>query len=216
MVVDPICKMSLDPAQAAASVDVEGTRVYFCSEACRRRFVAELGSKVSAPISLHGADHACSKRVPFDATMAFVAAASGLLATAILLSFYFGALTLVSGWLFAVDQFAEYWPFIVTLAIGFGIQVGLFVYIRRAVHAAASGKVVAATGTTSGAAMVSCCTHYLVNLAPVLGATGLVSFIGQYQVELFWFGIAANLAGVGYMGRRLVSFTQGAQRHALP
>lgn len=212
MVVDPICKMSLDPAQAAASVDVEGTRVYFCSEACRRRFVADLGSRVSAvqPISPHGSDHVCSKHLPLDAAMAMVAAASGLLATAILLSFYFGVLTLVSGWLFAAEQFAVYWAFIVTLAVGFGIQVGLFVYIRRAVHAAASGKVVAATGTTSGAAMVSCCTHYLVNLAPVLGATGLASFIGQYQVELFWFGIAANLAGVGYMGRRLVAFTQGA------
>ena len=41
------------------------------------------------------------------------------------------------------------------------------------------GKVMVATGTTSGAAMVSCCTHYLVNLLPVLGATGLVSFVGR-------------------------------------
>ncbi|MDE2230430.1 MAG: hypothetical protein KGL11_15525 [Alphaproteobacteria bacterium] len=133
----------------------------------------------------------------------------GLLAVAILSSFYFGVLTLVSGGAFAVQQFDAYWPFIVALAIGFGIQVGLFVYLRRAVHAAASGKVVAATGTTSGAAMVSCCTHYLVNLLPALGATGLVSFVGEYQVGLFWFGLAANLAGIAYIGRRLFSFAHG-------
>jgi Cu+-exporting ATPase len=58
--------------------------------------------------------------------------------------------------------------------------------------------------------MLSCCTHYLVNLLPVLGATGLVSFVGAYQVELFWFGIASNLAGIAYIGRRVVSFVHGA------
>jgi len=58
--------------------------------------------------------------------------------------------------------------------------------------------------------MVSCCTHYLVNLLPVLGATGLVGFVGQYQAELFWFGIASNLAGVAYLGSRTYSIIKGA------
>ena len=66
-----------------------------------------------------------------------------------------------------------------------------------------------ATGTTSSVAMVSCCTHYLVNLLPVLGATGLMSIVGQYQIELFWFGIASNLAGIAYIGRRVVSLARG-------
>jgi Cu+-exporting ATPase len=139
-----------------------------------------------------------------------MAAGAGLTATVILLSLYFGVLTLVSGWSFTVQQFGAYSSFLVALAIGFGIQVGLFLYLRRAVEAAGSAKVMVATGTTSGAAMVSCCTHYLVNLLPVLGATGLISFVGQYQVELFWFGIASNLAGIGYIGRRVVSFAHGA------
>lgn len=134
--------------------------------------------------------------------------AIGVLAAAIMLGLYFGALTLVSGWGFTRDQFNAYWPFIVALAVGFGIQVGLFVYLRKAVHAVASGRVMAATGTTSGAAMISCCTHYLVNVLPALGATGVVSFVGQYQTELFWFGIAANLAGIAYIGSRVVSFTR--------
>ena len=153
---------------------------------------------------MHGHVHAWNPRA------SIVAGGSGVLVSAIMLSFYFGALTLVSGWDFTVQQFIEFWPFIVALAVGFGIQVGLFVYLRRAVHSAASGKVVAATGTTSGVAMVSCCSHYLVNLLPALGATGLVSLIGQYQTELFWFGIAANLAGIGYIGSRLVSFARAA------
>lgn len=127
-----------------------------------------------------------------------------------MLAVYFGVLTLVSGWSFTVQQFGDFWPYVVALAAGFGIQVGLFRYLRRTVHAAPSNKVMVATGTTSSAAMVSCCTHYLANLLPVLGATGLASFVGQYQVELFWFGIAANLAGMAYMIHRLISFTHGA------
>ena len=216
MVVDPICKMTLDPATAAATAEFEGTRVYFCSDACRRRFLANPNAYRPAASSPQASgDHACSvsgghASLRLNPAALGVPAVIGVLAAAILLSFYFGVLMLVSGWSFTLQQFDDYWPFIVALAIGFGIQVGLFVYLRRAIHSAASGKIVAATGATSGAAMVSCCTHYLVNLLPALGATGLVSFVGQYQVELFWFGLAANLAGIAYIGRRLVSFAHGA------
>lgn len=137
---------------------------------------------------------------------------AGTLALAILLAAYFGLLTLVSGWSFTVDQFSTYWYFIVPLAAGFGLQVGLFVHLRDLVHgAAASGTVVAASGTTSTAAMVSCCTHYLANIAPIVGAAGLVTFATQYQVELFWAGLGFNAAGVGYIGNKVYN---AAKEHA--
>ena len=138
--------------------------------------------------------------------LAGVAGAAGALG---LLAVYFGVLTLVSGWALARDQFGGYGPFIVALAVGFGVQVGLFAYLRPAARPA-SGPVVAVTGTASGTAMVSCCAHYLVNLLPILGATGLASLVGQYQVELFWVGLAANLAGIAYMGRRVAAFAAAA------
>ena len=59
----------------------------------------------------------------------------------------------------------------------------------------------AASGTTSTAAMISCCTHCPVNLAPVPGATGLVTFTTRYRVEFFWAGLAFNAAGIA--GNRL-------------
>ena len=215
MAVDPVCGMRLAAAAAVASVGSEGTRVYFCSDLCRRRFLADPAAYRTTSSHQTRRRHSCSAAVGHTSSQSTraalgVAAGAGLTAIAILLSFYFGVLTQVSGWSFTVQQFGGYWPFLVALAIGFGIQVGLFSYLRRAVHAAGSAKVMAATGTTSGAAMVSCCTHYLVNLLPVLGATGLVSFVGQYQVELFWFGIASNLAGIGYIGRRVAAFAHGA------
>jgi P-type Cu+ transporter len=138
------------------------------------------------------------------------AATGGLLASTGLLGAYLAILTLASGRQFAIEQFVEWWPFVLALTIGFGVQVGLFIYLVSVSGAAGSGKVVATTGVTSTVAMVSCCTHYLVNLLPVLGATGLVGFFGQYQAELFWFGIASNLAGVVYLGSRTYSIIKGA------
>jgi len=121
-----------------------------------------------------------------------------------LLAVYFGALTLVSGWAFTWQQFAEFWYFLVPLAAGFGLQVALFLKLREVVSRAnQAGAVIAASGTTSTAAMVSCCAHYLANAAPVLGATGLVAFAAQFQVELFWVGLAFNAAGIAYVGTKL-------------
>lgn len=138
----------------------------------------------------------------------------GMLAFALLLAIYFGALTLISGWKFTLDQFSEFWYYVVPLAAGFGLQVALFIRLRHVVHQSAgdASTVMAASGTTSTAAMISCCAHYLVNIAPVLGATGLVTFAAQYQVEFFWVGIAFNLAGIAFIGNRLWKATK---EHAL-
>ena len=127
----------------------------------------------------------------------------------VLLALYFGVLALVSGWSFTVDQFAEFWYYIVPLAAGFGVQVALFLKLREVVsRAKEAGAVIAASGATSTAAMISCCAHYLANVAPVLGATGLVAFAAQFQVELFWVGLAFNAAGIGYVGTKLWKATK--------
>lgn len=116
-----------------------------------------------------------------------------------LLLVYFVITSAVSGFSFAVSQFEKYWFFLITLALGFGVQVGLYNHLKQKVKV--SPGVVGATGATSTAAMVSCCSHYLVNLLPILGTVGIVTFISQYQIELFWVGIIFNLAGIVYMLR---------------
>jgi P-type Cu+ transporter len=132
--------------------------------------------------------------------------ARGVFASIALLAVYFGVLTLVSGWNFTVSQFAEFWPYIVALAVGFGAQIGLYFYLRQLstehhyAHCA-----VAASGTTSTVAMLACCTHYLTNVLPVLGATGLLTVVAQYQVEFFWLGLAFNIAGLLYVLRQVLA-----------
>jgi Cu+-exporting ATPase len=127
-----------------------------------------------------------------------------VLAFGIMLGLYFGVLTLVSGGDFTMRQFSQFWYFVLPLAAGFGVQIGFFVRLRQLVdQSKQSGTVIAASGTTSTAAMISCCAHYLANVAPVLGAAGLVAFAAQFQTELFWVGLLLNLAGIAYVGNRL-------------
>ncbi len=116
----------------------------------------------------------------------------------------------MSGWEFVRTQFAAFWYFVVTLTVGFGIQIGLYSYLRRITrHGDASGKVVTVSGTTSAGAMISCCAHYLTNILPVLGATGLVAVVAQYQVGFFRVGLAFNIAGMLYVGHKVIA----ASRH---
>lgn len=141
--------------------------------------------------------------------MAASPARFGMLAFGLLLAVYFGVLTLVSGWTFTVSQFFEFSYYIVPLDAGFGLQVALYTRLRQLLHGSKHARTVMATsGTTSTAAMISCCAHYLTNIAPVLGATGLIAFAAQYQVELFWVGIAFNAAGIAYIGSKLWNATK--------
>lgn len=132
----------------------------------------------------------------------------GVLAASILLLIYFAIVTLVSGWGFAQDQFRQFWYFVVTLAVGFGMQVGLYSYLKSSIKGGVSARVVATTGATSTAAMISCCAHYLVNLLPILGAVGIITVISQYQVQLFWVGLVFNFAGIAYMASKVYKFSK--------
>jgi YHS domain-containing protein len=40
MGLDPVCKMEVNPASAAAQSEFEGQTFYFCSEACKQKFDA--------------------------------------------------------------------------------------------------------------------------------------------------------------------------------
>ena len=139
-----------------------------------------------------------------------IAAAStlkGITAAALLLVVYFLIVSLVSGWTFAQAQFRQFWYFVTALALGFGTQVGLYSYLRSMIKDV-SPRIVATSGATSTAAMISCCTHYLVNILPILGTVGIITVISSYQVQLFWIGLAFNFAGIVYMANKVDRFSK--------
>lgn len=135
----------------------------------------------------------------------------GLVASSLLLAIYFTIVSLISGFNFAQDQFRQFWYFVVSLAAGFGIQIGLYTYLRQSIkhhNMAGTGKAVAVTGTTSTLAMISCCAHYLANIVPILGIAGFLTVVAQYQVQLFWVGLLFNLFGIIYVSSRIIKFKQ--------
>ncbi|KKQ67120.1 MAG: hypothetical protein US86_C0001G0047 [Candidatus Daviesbacteria bacterium GW2011_GWA2_38_24] len=131
----------------------------------------------------------------------------GIIAFSVLLSVYFLILTLISGWRFTWEQFTEFWYYILSLALGFGIQFSLYSYFKGVIKEQAGGQVLATTGATSTGAMISCCAHYLTNILPILGVTGIVTFISQYQVQFFWIGLFFNLLGIFYIGNKVLKIS---------
>lgn len=131
------------------------------------------------------------------------------IATTSLLLFYFVIVSAISGFKFALSQFGSYWYFLVSLAIGFGVQIGLYFYLKQLVknsNMTMSDKTVAVTGTTSTLAMISCCAHYLVNIVPILGIAGALSVIATYQIQIFWIGLAFNVFGIIFISNKIIKF----------
>ena len=144
--------------------------------------------------------------------------AAGASAFALLLGIYFTVLALLSGGAYAADQFGDFWHYIVPLAAGFGVQVGLFVRLRQVLtHAHHAGAVTAASGGTSTIAMLSCCAHYIANVAPTLAATGFITFAAEFQIAFFWVGMLFNIGGIAFVATRLRRATRShpaGARHA--
>ncbi len=105
-------------------------------------------------------------------------------------------------------QFVSFWYLIIGIVIGFGIQVGLWVYIKNCGHMYASGGVAGASGAMSGTAMLACCAHHLADVLPILGLSGAAIFLTQYQRPFLVLGLSINLLGIAYMLRILSKQTK--------
>ncbi|QQR54579.1 hypothetical protein IPG41_05300 [Candidatus Peregrinibacteria bacterium] len=137
----------------------------------------------------------------------------GGLGASLLLILFFSVVSLISGWDFAQNQFAQFWIYILPLALGFGLQVGLYAYLKMSIahHCpTGTGKALAVSGTSSTLAMISCCAHYLANIIPILGVSGFLTVIPEYQKELFLVGLAFNVFGLVYITKQILNFKKQA------
>lgn len=126
---------------------------------------------------------------------------AGVIGMLSLILFYWLILFVATGdWYHPVQQFIEYKYWISPLIIGFGIQMGLFWYIRSGLHLDGSAKGAVATGAaTSTVAMVACCAHHVVDLLPILGLSAAALFLTEYQTYFFALGIFSNIIGIVVM-----------------
>lgn len=122
----------------------------------------------------------------------------GLSASGILFAFYIIVASLLGGVSFALDNFAKMWYWMIPLIIGFGIQIGLFFYVKNEMHKKATAQAAASTGIST-TSMIACCAHHIADIAPFLGITALGLFLTKYQTTFLLAGILSNILGITYM-----------------
>jgi hypothetical protein len=128
----------------------------------------------------------------------------------LLILIYLGLIALAQDWTHALAQTASLWYWLVALAGGFGLQAGLFSFIRQGIQerkAAATGSV-AASGSVSAGSMAACCAHHLTDVLPLLGLSGAAIFLVRYQLFFIVVGVLSNIIGITIM-------LETIQRHGL-
>ncbi len=125
----------------------------------------------------------------------------GLLAAAALSGFYLGLLGSLQGAGHAWESLRRDAPFIVPLALGFGVQWGLFAQLWRVRRAGmrSSAAALSPGAGASGVSMVACCLHHAADALPALGLSGASAFLAQYRAPFLGLALAMNLGGVAWM-----------------
>lgn len=195
---DPVCDMEI-PETGTVLQEAYGGEVYsFCSSHCLHAFREN-------PAGFLGRE---TEKSPGGKGKAI---AYGIVGAGALVVVFFSIVTLSNGSLSsALEEFKRIWYWIALLAGGFGLQLGLFVYLKNVVHGGMAGATaeVAASGTISTGSMVACCSHALVNVLPILGVSAAAAFLARYQLPLLLLGVFSNLVGLTIMLGLL-------QRHSL-
>jgi hypothetical protein len=129
-----------------------------------------------------------------------------------LMLLYLALVTLAEGWNHALDLLSEDAWLIGPIMVGFGVQVGLYSYLKTALHVATrgTGVLAGAGGGTSTAAMVACCAHHITDVLPLLGLSAAATFLAEYRVPFMMVGLVTNLIGIG-----VISFLIIRQRRCL-
>lgn len=200
--VDGVINVEVRFAESYAKVQYDSQRIdeqAICSVLDEAGYSAHSSVPESTPSALTLPDGWLKHRLIWA-----VAAAMGVI------GFYLGLITLTANWANAVYQFGEYGGWVISLALGLGVQVGLFTHVRAvmagvSLKGAASGM--AASGGVSGVAMALCCSHYLAVILPAIGLpflSGAVAGLAEYQTVFFVIGVISNMLGIAYMLRLMV------------
>ena len=152
-------------------------------------FISGYESAQNDPENIKTVPRCCVKPAGFSNKRAYLL---GVLASLAVVGFYLGMNTLTSDWYFAKVQFSEYRWWIISLAIGLGVQVTLYTLFRayqRGKRKIAANSSMAASGGISAVAMMACCSHYIATVIPLLGVSFLsataVAGLAQYQPYFF-------------------------------
>lgn len=129
---------------------------------------------------------------------------SGVLGSLGLFGFYFLVMFLTTkSWEFPLSQFWELKFFMGPLMLGFGIQTGLWQYLRSGKLGRLGKGGLGTNAGVSGTAMVACCAHHLSDVLPAIAVSSLSFWLVNYQKPLLVVGMISNLTGILIMLRMI-------------
>ncbi len=130
---------------------------------------------------------------------------AGIAAGLLMVGVYLGILSILQSPGHAIEQLVSDGAWVGLVAVGFGVQMGLYSYLRLMIQAAKAvgATMMAGTGTgTSTLGMLACCAHHLTDIAPLVGLTGAsslsgaIGFFTEWKYAFIALGLVMNAIGI--------------------
>lgn len=129
---------------------------------------------------------------------------TGLAGAILLFALYLGIVSWAETPQHALEFFWQDRWIVLPIIIGFGVQVGLYVTLKKRLFVPVtsmgpSGALTGTSGATSTIAMVACCAHHITDVLPILGLTAAATFLAEYRTVFMIFGLGMTLVGISVM-----------------
>lgn len=123
---------------------------------------------------------------------------AGMLALTVI---YFGIVSLAESPSHALELFLEDRWIVLPIILGFGIQVTLYVILKKRLFipiadVGPSGALTGAGGGVSATAMVACCAHHVTDVLPLVGLTAAATFLAEYRLAFMLMGLGTTILGI--------------------
>ncbi len=129
---------------------------------------------------------------------------AGLAGGIFLFALYFGLVSWAESPRHAIEYFWQDRWIVIPIIIGFGVQIGLYVILKKRLFVPVpnprpSGALTGASGATSTLAMAACCAHHVTDVLPILGLTAAATLLAQYRTIFMLVGLGMTLVGISVM-----------------
>lgn len=119
----------------------------------------------------------------------------------VLTGIYFGIVSLAESPSHATELFLEDRWIVLPIILGFGIQVALYVILKKRLFlpvsdVGPSGALTGAGGGVSATAMVACCAHHVSDVLPLVGLTAAATFLAEYRLAFMFVGLGTTILGI--------------------
>ena len=130
---------------------------------------------------------------------------AGVIGASALLGLYLGILSIAQSPGHALEQLAQDQLWVGLVGLGFGVQLGMYTYLRLVAQALKLAGATAVTGLGTGTStlgMIACCAHHVTDFGPLLalsgasGLSGAVTFLTEWKIPFIILGLIVNAAGI--------------------